>query len=113
MSVDCSLSLKLEKFNKAQIERVMQGKNIASFRSGDEIIVEYQQAGLSRPALFTGTCIVNRNHYFTVIKMSGAVQVVRSFSYYAKTLLSVKVKTKAKKYRRAKLTYLIRKKNKV
>ncbi len=108
-----SLHLKVKKFNDAQKARVMQGKNIASFRAGDNIIVEYQQIGLARPTTFIGTCITDKPNFFTVAKMSGAVQVVRSFSYYALSLISVQVKVKAKRYRRANLTYLIRDSNKV
>lgn len=82
------------------------------FRPGDAIDVHFKQEGSARPGSFAGTCIwIRRKDHlssFCVVKKSSAqVQVIRTFMFYAPSLVSVNIVKKAKKYRRAKLFHLV------
>jgi len=115
-----SISLKkiVSDFNASEKTRLLEGKKIENFRSGDTVSIEYKQVNQTKSAFFEGTVIksTKKEHTssITVAKMSShGVQIVRTFNICNPIFIGLKVVRKATKYRRARLYYKILKQSKV
>jgi len=101
----------LEKFEKKQIERLIEKKRIPTFRSGDtlKVTVRITEGDKSRLQAFEGMCIARKNNSvnsnFTVRKISHGEGVERVFPLFSPIIEKIEVVRKGD-VRRAKLYYL-------
>ena len=99
------------KFEQEQIARLMQGKEIPVFKSGDTVSVGVRivEGTTERVQYYEGVVIARRNagvnSSFTVRKISHGEGVERKFKLYSPMLHSIKL-VKRGIVRRAKLYYL-------
>lgn len=101
----------LEIFERQQIERLMEGREIPEFAPGDTLRVAVRVVEGSRERLqnFEGVCIARRNRglgsSFTVRKISYGEGVEQVFQLYSPRIASITVVRRGA-VRRAKLYYL-------
>lgn len=101
----------IEKFEKQQIAKLTEGKDIPSFAQGDTLIVDVKvkEGERERIQSFEGVCIARSNRginsAFTVRKLSYGEGVERVFPLYSPIIDKITVLRRGK-VRRAKLYYL-------
>lgn len=101
----------MQKFENAQIERLVSKKRIPAFRPGDTIKVTLKivEGERSRLQIFEGICIAKKNNSvnskFTVRKISHGEGVERSFPLFSPNIDKIEVVRKGN-VNRAKLYYL-------
>lgn len=101
----------IEKFEKEQIAKLTEGKDIPKFSSGDtlRVDVKVKEGGRERIQAFEGVCIAKKsrgiNSSFTVRKLSYGEGVERVFPLYSPIIDKITVLRRGK-VRRAKLYYL-------
>ncbi|MHA1544546.1 MAG: 50S ribosomal protein L19 [Alphaproteobacteria bacterium] len=101
----------IEKFEKAQIAKLTEGKDIPAFAQGDtlKVDVKIKEGERERIQSFEGVCIAKSNRglnsAFTVRKLSYGEGVERVFPLYSPIIDKITVLRKGK-VRRAKLYYL-------
>jgi len=101
----------IEKFEKEQIAKLTEGKDIPEFSQGDTLRVDVKvsEGGRERIQGFEGVCIARSNKginsSFTVRKLSYGEGVERVFPIYSPIIEKITVLRKGK-VRRAKLYYL-------
>lgn len=101
----------IEKFEKAQIAKLTDGKEIPEFAAGDTLRVNVKVIEGSRERIqaYEGVCIARSNRAlnssFTVRKISYGEGVERIFPLYSPNVDSIEVIRRGK-VRRAKLYYL-------
>lgn len=101
----------IEKFEKNQIAKLIEGKNIPPFSQGDTLKVDVKVTEGERERIqsFEGVCIAKSNRglnsAFTVRKLSYGEGVERVFPLYSPIIDKITVLRKGK-VRRAKLYYL-------
>ncbi len=101
----------MQKFENAQIERLVSKKRIPAFRPGDTIKVTLKivEGERSRFQIFEGICIAKKNNSvnskFTVRKISHGEGVERSFPLFSPNIDKIEVVRKGD-VNRAKLYYL-------
>ena len=101
----------IEKFEKEQIARLTEGKDIPKFAQGDSLRVDVKvkEGGRERIQAFEGVCIAKNsgglNSSFTVRKLSYGEGVERVFPLYSPIIDKITVLRRGK-VRRAKLYYL-------
>jgi len=101
----------IEKFEKAQITKLTDGKNIPEFAAGDTLRVNVKviEGTRERIQAYEGVCIARSNRAlnssFTVRKISYGEGVERIFPLYSPNVDSIEVIRRGK-VRRAKLYYL-------
>ncbi len=101
----------IQEIENAEIARVTQGKEIPSFKAGDnvKIHVKVVEGTNERIQVFEGVVIARRNaglnSSFTVRKLSSGEGVERVFPLYSPRLNKIEV-VRYGKVRRAKLYYL-------
>lgn len=101
----------IEKFEKEQIAKLTEGKNIPKFSPGDtlRVDVKVKEGGRERIQAFEGVCIAKNsggiNSSFTVRKLSYGEGVERVFPLYSPIIDKITVLRRGK-VRRAKLYYL-------
>ena len=101
----------MQKFENAQIERLVSKKRIPAFRPGDTIKVTLKivEGERSRLQIYEGICIAKKNNSvnskFTVRKISHGEGVERSFPLFSPNIDKIEVVRKGD-VNRAKLYYL-------
>jgi len=101
----------IEKFEKKQLAKLTEGKDIPSFSQGDtlKVDVKIKEGERERIQSFEGVCIAKANRglnsAFTVRKLSYGEGVERVFPLYSPIIDKITVLRKGK-VRRAKLYYL-------
>ena len=101
----------MQKFENAQIERLVSKKRIPAFRPGDTIKVTLKivEGERSRLQIFEGICIAKKNNSvnskFTVRKISHGEGVERAFPLFSPNIDKIEVVRKGD-VNRAKLYYL-------
>ena len=101
----------LEEFEKDQVERLAQGKEIPHFGPGDTLRVHVKvvEGTRERVQLFEGVCIAIKragiNSAFTVRKISYGEGVERVFPLYSPKIEAIEVRRRGR-VRRAKRYYL-------
>ena len=101
----------MQKFENAQIERLVSKKRIPAFRPGDTIKVTLKivEGERSRLQIYEGICIAKKNNSvnskFTVRKISHGEGVERSFPLFSPNIDKIEVIRKGD-VNRAKLYYL-------
>lgn len=101
----------IEKLEKEQIAKLMEGKNIPEFAPGDtlKVNVKVVEGTRERIQAYEGVCIARTNgamnSSFTVRKISYGEGVERVFPLYAPNVDSIEVIRRGR-VRRAKLYYL-------
>ena len=101
----------LQKFEKEQVEKLIEGKDVPVFAAGDTVRVgvKIKEGERERVQNFEGVCIARKNDglnsAFTVRKISFNEGVERVFPLYSPMLDSITV-VRHGKVRRAKLYYL-------
>ena len=101
----------IQEIENAEIARVTQGKEIPSFKAGDNVKVHVKvvEGTNERIQIFEGVVIARRNaglnSSFTVRKLSSGEGVERVFPLYSPRLDKIEV-VRYGKVRRAKLYYL-------
>lgn len=101
----------IDEFNKAQMERLTENKQIPDFAAGDtlKVHVRVKEGNRERTQIFEGVCIARKNSgvnsSFTVRKVSYGEGVERVFSLYSPMLEAIEVARRGD-VRRAKLYYL-------
>lgn len=101
----------IEKFEKDQIAKLTEGKNIPAFAQGDtlKVDVKVKEGNRERVQAFEGVCIAKTNRglnsAFTVRKLSYGEGVERVFPLYSPIIDKITVLRQGK-VRRAKLYYL-------
>ena len=101
----------IQEIENAEVARVTQGKEIPSFKAGDNVKVHVKvvEGKNERIQAFEGVCITRKNDSinsnFTVRKLSYGEGVERVFPLYSPRVASIEVIRKGK-VRRAKLFYL-------
>ncbi|MFL2659544.1 MAG: 50S ribosomal protein L19 [Alphaproteobacteria bacterium] len=101
----------IQEIENAEIARVTQGKEIPSFKAGDNVKVHVKvvEGTNERIQVFEGVVIARRNaglnSSFTVRKLSSGEGVERVFPLYSPRLDKIEV-VRYGKVRRAKLYYL-------
>ena len=101
----------LEKFEKDQVERLVQDKEIPDFGPGDTLRVHVKvvEGTRERVQIFEGVCIAIKrgglNSAFTVRKISYGEGVERVFPLYSPKIETIEVRRRGR-VRRAKLYYL-------
>ena len=101
----------LEKFEKENIEKLVEGKNIPDFQAGDTLRVNVKivEGDKERIQAFEGICIAKKNRgvnsAFTVRKISHGEGVERVFPLYSPRLDSIELVRRGV-VRRAKLYYM-------
>lgn len=101
----------IQKLEKAQIEKVMEGKTIPEFAAGDTVRVNVRivEGANERVQAFEGICIGRKSRglhsSFTVRKISHGEGVERTFPLYSPRLDSIELVRRGV-VRRAKLYYL-------
>ncbi|MDG1153508.1 MAG: 50S ribosomal protein L19 [Alphaproteobacteria bacterium] len=101
----------IQEIENAEVARVTQGKEIPSFKAGDNVKVHVKvvEGTNERIQIFEGVVIARRNaglnSSFTVRKLSSGEGVERVFPLYSPRLDKIEV-VRYGKVRRAKLYYL-------
>ncbi len=101
----------IEKFEKEQIAKLLEGKEIPKFAQGDtlRVDVKVKEGNRERIQAFEGVCIARANKginsSFTVRKLSYGEGVERVFPLYSPIIDKITVLRRGK-VRRAKLYYL-------
>ncbi len=101
----------IEEFEREQIAKLTEGKEIPDFAPGDtvQVNVRITEGARERIQVFEGVCIARTNRgagsSFTVRKISHGEGVERIFPLYSPSLESIKVVRRGR-VRRAKLYYL-------
>ncbi len=103
----------IQEFEKTQIAKLTEGRNLPDFKVGDSVSVKYKitEGVNTRIQAFNGIVIAKskgKNHYaatFTVRKISSNVGVERKFTINSPLLAGVEI-LKQGVVRRAKLYYL-------
>ena len=101
----------IEEFEREQIAKLTEGKEIPDFAPGDtvQVNVRVTEGARERIQVFEGVCIARTNRgagsSFTVRKISHGEGVERIFPLYSPGLESIKVVRRGR-VRRAKLYYL-------
>ena len=101
----------LENIEKEQIEKLMEGKNMPTFKPGDTLRVhtKVKEGDRERIQVYEGVCIARKNDglnsSFTVRKISFGEGVERVFPLYSPNVAKIEV-SRIGKVRRAKLYFL-------
>lgn len=101
----------IENIEKEQISKLMEGKNVPSFKPGDTLKVhtKVKEGDRERIQVYEGVCIARKNDglnsSFTVRKISFGEGVERVFPLYSPNVAKIEV-TRIGKVRRAKLYFL-------
>ena len=101
----------LENIEKEQIEKLMEGKNMPTFKPGDTLRVhtKVKEGDRERIQVYEGVCIARKNDglnsSFTVRKISFGVGVEKTFPVHSPMIERIEV-TRRGKVRRAKINYM-------
>ena len=101
----------IENMEKEQISKLMEGKNVPSFKPGDTLKVhtKVKEGDRERIQVYEGVCIARKNDglnsSFTVRKISFGEGVERVFPLYSPNVAKIEV-ARIGKVRRAKLYFL-------
>ena len=101
----------IENIEKEQISKLMEGKNVPSFKPGDTLKVhtKVKEGDRERIQVYEGVCIARKNDglnsSFTVRKISFGEGVERVFPLYSPNVAKIEV-ARIRKLRRAKLYFL-------
>lgn len=101
----------IENIEKEQISKLMEGKNVPSFKPGDtlKIHTKVKEGERERIQVYEGVCIARKNDglnsSFTVRKISFGEGVERVFPLYSPNVAKIEV-ARIGKVRRAKLYFL-------
>ena len=101
----------LENIEKEQIEKLMEGKNMPTFKPGDTLRVhtKVKEGDRERIQVYEGVCIARKNDglnsSFTVRKISFGEGVERVFPLYSPNVAKIEV-SRIGKVRRPKLYFL-------
>ena len=101
----------IENIEKEQIEKLMEGKNMPTFKPGDTLRVhtKVKEGDRERIQVYEGVCIARKNDglnsSFTVRKISFGEGVERVFPLYSPNVAKIEV-ARIGKIRRAKLYFL-------
>ena len=101
----------IENIEKEQISKLMEGKNVPSFKPGDTLKVhtKVREGERERIQVYEGVCIARKNDglnsSFTVRKISFGEGVERVFPLYSPNVAKIEVE-RIGKVRRAKLYFL-------
>ncbi len=101
----------IENFEKEQIAKLTEGKNVPSFKPGDTLKVhtKVKEGDRERIQVYEGVCIARKNDglnsSFTVRKISFGEGVERVFPLYSPNVAKIEV-SRIGKVRRAKLYFL-------
>ena len=101
----------IENIEKEQISKLMEGKNVPSFKPGDTLKVhtKVKEGERERIQVYEGVCIARKNDglnsSFTVRKISFGEGVERVFPLYSPNVAKIEV-ARIGKVRRAKLYFL-------
>ena len=101
----------IENIEKEQISKLMEGKNVPSFKPGDTLKVhtKVKEGDRERIQVYEGVCIARKNDglnsSFTVRKISFGEGVERVFPLYSPNVAKIEV-SRIGKIRRAKLYFL-------
>ena len=101
----------IENIEKEQISKLMEGKNVPSFKPGDTLKVhtKVKEGDRERIQVYEGVCIARKNDglnsSFTVRKISFGEGVERVFPLYSPNVAKIEV-ARIGKVRRAKLYFL-------
>lgn len=101
----------IENIEKEQISKLVEGKNIPSFKPGDTLKVhtKVKEGDRERIQVYEGVCIARKNDglnsSFTVRKISFGEGVERVFPLYSPNVAKIEV-ARIGKVRRAKLYFL-------
>ena len=101
----------IENIEKEQISKLMEGKNVPSFKPGDTLKVHtrVKEGDRERIQVYEGVCIARKNDglnsSFTVRKISFGEGVERVFPLYSPNVAKIEV-ARIGKVRRAKLYFL-------
>lgn len=101
----------IENFEKEQIAKLTEGKNVPSFKSGDtlKVYTKVKEGDRERIQVYEGVCIARKNDglnsSFTVRKISFGEGVERVFPLYSPNVAKIEV-SRIGKVRRAKLYFL-------
>ena len=101
----------IENIEKEQIEKLMEGKNMPTFKPGDTLRVhtKVKEGDRERIQVYEGVCIARKNDglnsSFTVRKISFGEGVERVFPLYSPNVAKIEV-SRIGKVRRAKLYFL-------
>ena len=102
----------IENIEKEQISKLVEGKNIPSFKPGDTLKVhtKVKEGDRERIQVYEGVCIARKNDglnsSFTVRKISFGEGVERVFPLYSPNVAKIEV-ARIGKVRRAKLYFLL------
>lgn len=103
----------IENIEKEQISKLMEGKNVPSFKPGDTLKVhtKVKEGDRERIQVYEGVCIARKNDglnsSFTVRKISFGEGVERVFPLYSPNVAKIEV-ARIGKVRRAELIFLAR-----
>ncbi len=101
----------LENFEKEQVSKLVEGKNLPDFKAGDTLKVhtKVKEGDRERIQVYEGVCIARKNDglnsSFTVRKISFGEGVERVFALYSPNIAKIEV-SRIGKVRRAKLYFL-------
>ena len=101
----------LENFEKEQVSKLVEGKNLPDFKAGDtfKVHTKVKEGDRERIQVYEGVCIARKNDglnsSFTVRKISFGEGVERVFALYSPNIAKIEV-ARIGKVRRAKLYYL-------
>ena len=101
----------IENIEKEQFSKLMEGKNVPSFKPGDTLKVhtKVKEGDRERIQVYEGVCIARKNDglnsSFTVRKISFGEGVERVFPLYSPNVAKIEV-ARIGKVRRAKLYFL-------
>ena len=101
----------IENIEKEQIAKLMEGKNLPTFKAGDTLRVhtKVKEGDRERIQVYEGVCIARKNDglnsSFTVRKISFGEGVERVFPLYSPNVAKIEV-SRIGKVRRAKLYFL-------
>ena len=101
----------IENFEKEQIAKLTEGKNVPRFKHGDTLKVhtKVKEGDRERIQVYEGVCIARKNDglnsSFTVRKISFGEGVERVFPLYSPNVAKIEV-SRIGKVRRAKLYFL-------
>ena len=101
----------IENIEKEQISKLMEGKNVPSFKPGDTLKVhtKVKEGDRERIQVYEGVCIARKNDglnsSFTVRNISFGEGVERVFPLYSPNVAKIEV-ARIGKVRRAKLYFL-------
>ena len=101
----------LENFEKEQVSKLVEGKNLPDFKAGDTLKVhtKVKEGDRERIQVYEGVCIARKNDglnsSFTVRKISFGEGVERVFALYSPNIAKIEV-ARIGKVRRAKLYFL-------